>query len=140
MRALGTLDGLDEEGLGIGIIVSMDIVIGIDEVVEPAQTVVCQLVFLDACQNHLGLVLPAHRDIAQCLHQFCLGHSGRQPAEMLADVEKCRCRAEEVAVVVLASAHHHPCVVQEGVILLAAQPLLILGCVAAALDLGLLLD
>ncbi len=51
---------------------------------------------------------------------------------MLADVEECRCRPEEVAVVVLASSHHEPRVVQEGVVLVAFHPLLVLWVAALA--------
>ena len=60
---------------------------------------------------------------------------------MLGDVEEGGGRPEEVAVVVLAPAHHHPRIVEEGVVLLAAHPRLVVGVAAApGFLLGLLLD
>ncbi len=46
---------------------------------------------------------------------------------MPADIEKCRCGSEKIAVVILAASHHHPCVVEKRIVFFAFHPFLILG-------------
>ena len=135
------LYGLAQWLHGLLVVAAAHEAVGLYVGVEAAQGRSGKLVGLEALEYELGVVQPVHGHIAARLPQLGLGDCLRQPREMAADVEESGCGAEEVAVEELAAAHHHPCVVQEGVVLVALEPRLVGGIAALSrLAAGALLD
>ena len=95
---------------------------------------------MDVHENVVGLGGPSHCAIAEHLPQLSLDDEVRHPGEVSADVVERGCRAEEIAFHIFGFAQQHPCVVYEGVVFVAFEPLLLLVGGASAFALGLFLD
>ena len=95
---------------------------------------------MDVHKNVVGLGGPSHCAIAEHLPQLSLGDEVRHPGEVSADVVERGCRTEEITFHIFGFAQQHPCVVYEGVVFVAFEPLLLLVGGASAFALGLFLD
>ena len=85
------------------------------------------MLLLDVAKGILGLIIPVEGAVAAGLPEACLGDDIGEPSEVFGDVEESGGRPEKIAVEVLGPTHHQPCVVDEGIELIAGTESLLLG-------------
>ena len=135
------LDGLGKIGDCLAVAFVLDVVVGKGQVGERASLAVLNLVNVDVCQDVVGLGSPAHGAVTECFPNLRFLHQVGLPREVARNVVEGGRRTQEVAFHVLGLGEHVPRIVQEGVILVALEPLLVLGVIAlAGFLLGFLLD